>query len=261
MKIATYNVNGINVATAAAARVAGRGISPDIACLQELKTSDATFPEAAIADAGYRRDLARTEGFQRRRDPRERHRIRWNGGAACRPTPTTPTAATSKLRSNGIIVASIYLPNGNPQPGPKFDYKLAWFERLDPARVARCATAASRSCWRATTTSCPPTRVGDIYSPASWRHDALLQPETSDAYRRLLGQGWTDAIRAIHPDAPMYTYWDFFSNRWERNAGLRIDHLLLNEQAASALRTRASTARFAAAKNRATTRPAWVRLR
>jgi exodeoxyribonuclease-3 len=135
---------------------------------------------------------------------------------------------------HGLVVASIYLPNGNPQPGPKFDYKLAWFERL----IEHAATLVS--------SPQPVLLIGDynvvatdakedIYSPASWKNDALLQPESRDAYRRMLAQGWTDAIHALHPGEAIYTFWDFFRDRFARNAGLRIDHLLLNAPAAARL--------------------------
>jgi exodeoxyribonuclease-3 len=134
-----------------------------------------------------------------------------------------------------LLVACLYLPNGNPQPGPKFDYKLAWFERL----IRHAATLYS--------SGSPVVIAGDynvvatdfdIYNPRSWLKDALLQPQSRDCYRRLLDQGWTDAIRALHPDERIYTFWDYFRQHWQRNAGLRIDHLLLNEP----LRKRLSSA-------------------
>jgi exodeoxyribonuclease-3 len=133
-----------------------------------------------------------------------------------------------------LIVASIYLPNGNPQPGPKFDYKLAWFERLIEHAASLIASPQ------------PVLLIGDynvvatdgkedIYSAASWKNDALLQPQTREAYRRLLDQGWTDAIASLHPGEAVYTFWDFFRERFARNAGLRIDHLLLNAPAKARL--------------------------
>ena len=154
-----------------------------------------------------------------------------------RGLPGDPDDAHSRYLEasvRGLVVASIYLPNGNPQPGPKFDYKLRWFERL----IEHAATLYA---------SVEPVLLvgdynvvasdgkGDIYNPASWKNDALLQPETREAWRRLLGQGWTDAIATLHPGQPIYTFWDYFRNRFARDAGLRIDHLLLNKAAAARL--------------------------
>ena len=136
---------------------------------------------------------------------------------------------------HGLVVASIYLPNGNPQPGPKFDYKLAWFERLIE-HAASLVDSAEPVLLIGDYNVVASDGKGDIYSPASWKNDALLQPETRAAYRRMLDQGWTDAIAALHPGEPIYTFWDFFRNRFARDAGLRIDHLLLNAPAAARLK-------------------------
>jgi exodeoxyribonuclease-3 len=127
---------------------------------------------------------------------------------------------------DGLLVACIYLPNGNPQPGPKFDYKLAWFERL--IRHAAALRASGQPVVIAGDYNVVPTDF-DIYNPRSWLKDALLQPQSRECYRRLLAQGWTDAIRTLHPDERIYTFWDYFRQHWPRNSGLRIDHLLLNE--------------------------------
>jgi exodeoxyribonuclease-3 len=126
---------------------------------------------------------------------------------------------------NGIIVASLYLPNGNPQPGPKFDYKLAWFERFITHAATLCSS--TQPVVLAGDYNVVPTDF-DIYDPRSWRKDALLQPETRACYERLLAQGWTDAIRARFPEERIYTFWDYFRQHWEKNSGLRIDFLLLN---------------------------------
>jgi exodeoxyribonuclease-3 len=158
---------------------------------------------------------------------------------------------------HGLVVASIYLPNGNPQPGPKFDYKLAWFERLIEHAASLVASAQPVLLigdYNVVATD----GKGDIYSPASWKNDALLQPESRDAYRRLLAQGWTDAIQALHPGEPIYTFWDFFRNRFARDAGLRIDHLLLNALAASRL-TQAGVDKAVRAREKPSDHaPAWV---
>ena len=227
MKIATYNVNGVNsrlprlLEWLASSR-------PDVACLQELKTAGETFPIAAIREAGYDAVWAGQKSFNgvailaKGQLPIERVRV----------LPGDPDDTHSRYLEaeiEGTIVASIYLPNGNPQPGPKFDYKLAWFERLI-AHAARLL-AERRPVVLAGDFNVVPTDE-DIYSPKSWLDDALLQPESRAAWRRLLDQGWTDAVRARHSDERIYTFWDYMRNRWPRNAGLRIDHLLLSPEVA-----------------------------
>jgi exodeoxyribonuclease-3 len=223
MKIATFNINGVNRRLANLLEWLGRS-KPDIVCLQELKAAQDAFPIEAIRSAGYG---AVWKGQKT-----------WNGvailarGAAPVVTrdrlPGDPADAQSRYIEaavGGILCASIYLPNGNPQPGPKFEYKLAWFERL----IVHAAglLAEKLPVVLAGDYNVVPTDR-DIYSTRSWADDALLQPESRAAFRLLLDQGWTDAIRAIHPDAPIYTFWDYMRNRWQRDAGLRIDHLLLN---------------------------------
>ena len=232
MKIATFNVNGISSRLPRVLEWLAEA-QPDVACLQEIKTSDATFPERAFEDAGYGAVWHGQKGF--------------NGVAVlargARPTelrrglPGDPDDTHSRYleaQVDGVTVASIYLPNGNPQPGPKFDYKLAWFERLIQHADALCRQAGP-VVLAGDYNVVPTNDVADIYSPKSWLNDALLQPESREAYRRLLAQGWTDAIHQLHPGVAMYTFWDFFRKRWERNAGLRIDHLLLNRPAAARL--------------------------
>ena len=230
MKIATYNVNGI---TSRLPRLLEwlEKESPDVACLQELKIPDARFPMMAIQEAGY--------GAVWHGQPS------WNGVAILakgtepketrRGLPGDPDDTHSRYIEadvNGLVVGCIYLPNGNPQPGPKFDYKLAWFERL--IEHAKQLYASRKPAVLAGDYNVIPTDK-DVYNPTSWRKDALMQPETRDAYQRLLAQGWTDALRARHPDEPIYTFWDFFRNHWQRNAGLRIDHLLLSDELAPRL--------------------------
>ena len=232
MKIATYKVNGIN----------GRlprllewleETQPDVACLQELKTSSETFPIVAIREAGYGAVWAGQKSFN---------------GVAILARDATPQARLSTLPGgvddthsryieaevDGVIVASLYLPNGNPQPGSKFDYKLAWFERFN--QHAKSLLKLGQPVVLAGDYNVVPTDF-DIYDTRSWLNDALLQPESRAAYAALLKQGWTDAIRALHPDERIYTFWDYMRNRWPRDAGLRIDHLLLSPQAADLLRT------------------------
>ncbi|HLT25107.1 MAG TPA: exodeoxyribonuclease III [Zeimonas sp.] len=257
MRIATFNVNGINSRLPRLLEWLGE-TSPDVACLQELKTSDATFPADPIREAGYQAIWHGQKGFNgvailaRGVQPVE---IR-------RGLPGDDADAQSRYLEaevDGVVVASIYLPNGNPQPGPKFDYKLAWFERLIE-HAAQWTTHDAPVVLAGDFNVVPTDEVGDIYSPNSWRNDALLQPETRDAWRRLLASGWTDAIRKLYPDAPMYTYWDYFRNRWPRDAGMRIDHLLLNERAAARL-VAAGVDRAVRGREKASDHaPAWVEL-
>ena len=159
----------------------------------------------------------------------------------------------------GVLVASIYLPNGNPQPGPKFDYKLAWFERLG-AHAASLIESDQPVVLAGDYNVVATDEVGDIYSPRSYLNDALLQPETRSAYRNLLGQGWTDSIQHLHPGQPIYTYWDYFRKRFERDAGLRIDHLLLNAPAFSRLQS-AGVDKFLRARDKPSDHaPTWITL-
>src|SRR5580765_1090509 len=231
MKIATYNVNGIKSRLPNLLTWLERE-RPDIACLQELKSPDAGFPTLAIAGAGYK-SLAKGQRS-------------WNGvailvqGMGIIPIrdqlPGDPADDHSRYLEaavGGVVVCSLYLPNGNPQPGPKFDYKLRWFERL----ISHAATLidSPHPVILAGDFNVVPTDF-DIYNPRSWRKDALLQPETRACWQRLLEQGWVDAIRTKCPDQQIFTFWDYFRQHWERNAGLRIDHLLLNKALATGLR-------------------------
>ena len=230
MKIATFNVNGISARLPRLLEWLERE-QPDVACLQELKAPDAKFPALAIEQAGYG---AIWHG-----------QVSWNGVAILakgetpreirRGLPGDPDDTHSRYLEaevRGIAIGCLYLPNGNPQPGPKFAYKLKWFERL--IEHAATLVAANKPAILAGDFNVVPTDF-DIYNPASWRKDALLQPESRDAYRRLLAQGWVDALRARHPDESIYTFWDYFRNRFQRNSGLRIDHLLLSDELAPRL--------------------------
>jgi exodeoxyribonuclease-3 len=161
--------------------------------------------------------------------------------------------------THGLVVASIYLPNGNPQPGPKFAYKLAWFDRLaaHAASLVDGGPVVLAGDYNVVATD----EVGDIYSPRSYLNDALLQPETRSAYRRLLQLGWTDSIQHLHPGQPLYTYWDYFRSRFARDAGLRIDHLLINAPVAARLES-AGVDRFVRAREKPSDHaPAWITLR
>jgi exodeoxyribonuclease-3 len=157
-----------------------------------------------------------------------------------------------------VLVGCVYLPNGNPQPGPKFDYKLAWFKRLN-AHARKLLKAGVPVVLAGDFNVVPTDR--DIYPTRSWDDDALLQPESRAAFRRLVGQGWTDAIRKLHPDAPMYSFWDYKRNRWRRDAGLRLDFLLLGPKLARRLQAggvdRAERGREGASDHA----PVWITLR
>ena len=256
MKIATFNVNGINSRLPRLLEWLAES-APDIVCLQEIKTSDATFPEAALRDAGYGAVWQGQKGFNgvavlaRGRQPVAIRR-------GLPGDPTDPQSRYLEAAVDGIVVASIYLPNGNPQPGPKFDYKLAWFDRL--IAHAEGLRAAADMVVLAGDYNVVPTDE-DIYSPASWLKDALLQPESREAYRKLLAQGWIDAIRTLHPDARIYTFWDYMRNRWPRDAGLRIDHLLLSPSVSDRLASAGVDREVRGREKASDHAPAWVALR
>jgi exodeoxyribonuclease-3 len=230
IKLATFNVNGIRPRLAHLLRWLEEA-SPDIACLQELKALGTSFPIKEIRGAGYG---AIWHGQQS-----------WNGVAILakgadpvetrRGLPGDPNDTHSRYieaAAHGLIVGCLYLPNGNPQPGPKFDYKLAWFARL--IQHAKELYASGHPVALAGDFNVVPTDF-DIYDPRSWLKDALLQPESRALYQRLLKQGWIDAIRVKHPGERIYTFWDYFRQHWQRNAGLRIDHVLLNKELAPRL--------------------------
>lgn len=230
MKIATFNVNGI---TSRLPRLLEwlEKESPDIVCLQELKALDTGFPSVPIRAAGYgaiwhgQRSWNGVAILAKGEEPVEVRR-----GLPGDPDDTHSRYIEAEVK--GIYVGCLYLPNGNPQPGPKFDYKLAWFERL--ITHAKGLYKLKKPVVLAGDYNVVPTDF-DIYNPKSWRKDALLQPESREAYQRLLAQGWVDALRHLHPDVQIYTFWDYFRDHWKRNSGLRIDHLLLNKALAKRL--------------------------
>ena len=189
--------------------------APDIVCLQELKAPDEKFPASRDQARRLRRDLARAEELEWRRDPRARRRA---GGDPPR-LPGDPDDTHSRYIEaaiDGIIVGCLYLPNGNPAPGPKFDYKLRWFERL--VEHAKSLLASDEPVVLAGDYNVMPTDL-DVYAPERWLDDALFRPEVRDAYRRLVEQGWTDALRELHPGERIYTFWDYFRNAFARDAG------------------------------------------
>jgi len=230
MKIATYNVNGINGRLPVLLQWL-RETGPDIVCLQELKAPQEKFPEQAIRDAGYH---ALWHGQKS-----------WNGVAVlsrdgmpeeiCRALPGDPEDMHSRYieaDAGGLVVGCLYLPNGNPAPGPKFDYKLRWFDRLTTHAAELLTTG--KPVILTGDYNVMPTEI-DVYKPENWVNDALFRPETRAAFKKLVDQGWTDAIRKLHPEEKIYTFWDYFRNAFGRNAGLRIDHFLLSPSVAPRL--------------------------
>jgi exodeoxyribonuclease-3 len=255
MKVATYNINNINRRLPNLLRWL-KAARPDIVCLQELKCTDAEFPTRAIERAGYRAAW--------------RGQKTWNGVAILSRNgdpvvtrnslpgdPSDTQARYIEAAIEGILIGCIYLPNGNPQPGPKFEYKLAWFRRL--ASHARQLLDQNIPVVLAGDFNVAPTGI-DIYPTTSWDADALIQPRSRAAYARLVKQGWTDAIRHLHPDERVYTFWHYMRQRWERDAGLRLDHLLLAPSLAARL-TEAGIDRSERGHDGASDHaPAWVAL-
>lgn len=256
MRLATFNINGIN------RRLPNllawlKAAEPDVVCLQELKATDTQFPAAEIEAAGY---TAAWVGEQR-----------WNGvailsrfGAPVVTRRRLPGGADDRQARyieaavNGVLIACLYLPNGNPRPGPKFDYKLAWADRL-------IAHAASLYSTHAPVVLCGDYNVvptdADIYNVRSWKTDALLKPESRAALQNLLDQGWTDALRERFPhDPPPWTFWSYFREAWSRDAGLRIDHLLLNGLAAERLTDAGVDRAVRGVEGASDHAPAWIDL-
>lgn len=230
MRIATYNVNSINARLPNLLRWLVE-TSPDVVCLQELKAPQENFPEGALRDAGYgviwhgQKSWNGVAILARGADPVE----------ITRALPGDPDDLHSRYleaTTHGLIVGCLYLPNGNPAPGPKFDYKLRWLERL----IVHAAALVNRDApvILAGDYNVIPTEK-DVYKPERWVDDALFRIEVREAFVRLTRQGWVDALRARHPDAQIYTFWDYFRNAFGRDAGLRIDHLLLNPALAGRL--------------------------
>ena len=256
MKIATFNVNDIRKRLPNLLAWLRAGV-PDVVCLQELKAAEAEFPNAAIEKAGYGAAC--------------RGQRSWNGVAilarGCEPIvtrtelpgdPADREARYIEAAVNGILVASLYAPNGNPQPGPKFSYKLAWLERL--LRHAAELRAAGVPVVLAGDYNVVPTEQ-DIYPSRSYANNALVQPESRALFRRILDAGWLDAIRVLYPQAPMYTFWDYMRDRWPRDAGLRLDHLLLSPQAAQRLADAGVDREIRGTEGASDHAPAWVVLR
>lgn len=230
VKLATFNINGVNGRLPVLLRWL-KEAAPDIVCLQELKAPQDKFPQGPIPEAGYGAIWHGQKGWHdvailaRDTDPIETRR-----GLPGDTEDSHSRYVEATVR--GLLVGCLYVPNGNPAPGSKFEYKLRWFDRL-------MAHAASLLASRAPVVlagdyNVMPTDL-DVYKPERWLDDALFRPEVRDAYRRLVAQGWTDALRKLHPGERIYTFWDYFRNAYGRDAGLRIDHLLLSPAVAPRL--------------------------
>lgn len=255
MKIATYNVNGVNGRLEVLLRWLEEAY-PDVVCLQELKAPDAKFPSKAIEAAGYG---AIWHGQKS-----------WNGVAilakgkqpllTCKGLPGDPDDVQSRYIEaavDGMLIGCLYLPNGNPYPGPRFEYKLNWLKRL--STYAAELLALKVPVILAGDFNVIPTDL-DVYKPERWANDALFRVEVRGAYKRLVEQGWTDALRELHPDERLYTFWDYFRNAFGRDAGLRIDHFLLSPNLANKLTGAGvdrDVRRWAHTSDHA---PAWIKL-
>jgi exodeoxyribonuclease-3 len=255
MKIATYNVNSVNARLPILLRWLNE-TAPDVVCLQELKAPQENFPEQALKEAGYnaiwhgQKSWNGVAILSRGHDIKELRRV----------LPGDPEDSHSRYIEamiNGVIIGCLYLPNGNPAPGPKFDYKLQWFERLKLHAAELLATGTP-----AVLTgdyNVMPTEL-DVYKPERWLTDALFRPETRLAFHSLIEQGWTDAIRKLYPEETIYTFWDYFRDAYGRNAGLRIDHFLLSPQLVGNLKNAAVDKQVRGWEKTSDHAPVWIEL-
>ena len=256
MKLATYNVNGIRARLARLTEWLERE-QPDIACLQELKCADESLPIADIEAAGYGAVWHGQKGFNgvailARGDAPKLRRTGLPGD------PDDSHSRYIEAEVDGVVVASLYLPNGNPVGTEKFDYKLRWMERLG-AHAAELLQDERPVVLAGDWNVVPEDR--DVFSVRATQHDALLQPETRAAWRLILNQGWVDALRMLHPDEDkLYTFWDYTAGCWQRDAGFRIDHLMCSPEAADRLDA-AGVDKWARSQVKASDHaPTWVEL-
>jgi exodeoxyribonuclease-3 len=232
MKIATYNVNGVNGRLNVLLRWLEEA-KPDVVCLQELKAPSEKFPIEAVNAAGYNAIWHGQKSWNGVAILAKGHEIKEVG----RILPGDAEDIQSRYIEamvNDVLICCLYLPNGNPAPGPKFDYKVRWFERL--TERARQLLDFKIPVIMVGDYNVMPTEL-DVYKPERWVKDALFRPEVREAFANLRNQGWTDAIRTLYPDTVIYTFWDYFRDAYGRNAGLRIDHFLLSPQIAPKLKS------------------------
>ncbi|GGA41291.1 exodeoxyribonuclease III [Sphingomonas psychrolutea] len=256
MKIVTFNINGIKARLPRLLEYLAEQ-QPDVVCLQELKTSDETFPEGDIRAAGYgaiwhgQKSWNGVAVLAKGQDPIERQR-----GLAGEPEDEHSRYLEAEV--DGVTIASLYLPNGNPQPGPKFEYKLRWIDRLRARALELLAEET------------PVVLAGDYnviandddtYSVRAMQDDALMQPESRAGFRALVAQGWTDALRTRYPSGGVWTFWDYQAGAWQRDAGFRIDHLLLSPIAADRLVDAGVDKEYRAREKASDHAPTWVMLR
>jgi exodeoxyribonuclease-3 len=255
MKIATFNINNVNKRLDNLMAWLGR-TQPDVVCLQELKAEQSAFPADALRALGYRAVW--------------RGERSWNGVAilarGCEPVLTRSSlpghpgdgqARYIEAAVNGVLIASLYLPNGNPQPGPKFNYKLAWFERLI-VHAAELRAAGVQVVLAGDYNVVPAAQ--DIYPTRSLDDNALIQPASRNAFARLLAQGWTDALRRLQPEGPLWTFWDYKRDRWQADKGMRLDHLLLSPEMSERLIDGGVDRWVRGEENASDHAPAWVAL-
>lgn len=256
MRIVSYNVNGIKARLPRLIEYLTEE-QPDVVCLQELKSSDDTFPEGDIRAAGYGAVWHGQKGFNgvavlaRGAEPVERQR-----GLAGEPEDEHSRYLEAEV--DGVVIASIYLPNGNPRPGPKFDYKLRWIDRLR-VRAAELLTEERAVVLAGDYNVIP--NDDDVFSVRAMQDDALMQPESRAGYRALLAQGWTDSLRTRFPKGGVWTFWDYQAGAWQRDAGFRIDHLLLSPVAADRFVDAGVDKAHRGREKASDHAPAWVRLR
>jgi len=255
MKMATYNINGINGRLANLVRWLSES-KPDVVCLQELKCTDGLFPKQALLDIGYHAIWLGQKS--------------WNGVAILsrygeiqetrRGLDDDAEDTHSRYIEafvNGVVIGCLYLPNGNPYPGPKFDYKLAWMKRL--ATHARQLQSFDLPVALIGDYNVMPTDL-DTYKPEKYRENALFRPESRNAFKQLVDSGWTDAIRYLYPDERIYTFWDYLRNAYGRNAGLRLDHFLLNDALLKRLESAGVNKEVRGWQHSSDHAPAWINL-
>lgn len=255
MRIATFNINDVNKRLDNLLDWLAE-TAPDVACLQELKADQEAFPVEPLRALGYeavwrgQRTWNGVAILVRRAEP-----VLTRSGLPGDPGDTQARYIEAAVR--GVLVACLYLPNGNPWPGPKFDYKLAWFDRL--LEHAQALIASGAPVVLAGDYNVVPTEA-DLYPNHSWQDDALLAPQARAAYARLLEQGWVDGLRAIHPSGPLWTFWSYRRARWSADKGLRLDHLLISPALAEKL-VEAGVDRWTRGEPNASDHaPAWIEL-